>query len=100
LTFRRFASQPGPVIELNRAAAVAMAEGPETGLALIDQIRPVGVLDGYQLLHASRADLLRRAGQRGEAAIAYRRALVLCTNPVEARYLRRRLRQVVVNEDG
>ena len=86
--------QPGPVVELNRAIAVAMADGPEAGLALIDGIEASGELEGYHLLHASRADLLRRAGRFHEAAAAYQQALPLCTNPVEVRYLERRLGEV------
>jgi RNA polymerase sigma-70 factor, ECF subfamily len=84
------ALDPSPVIELNRAVAVAMAEGPERGLALMDAIEG---LDAYHLLHAARADLLRRLG-RGEAArAAYGRALELAGNPVEREFLERRLRE-------
>jgi len=85
---------PSPVIELNRAAAVAMAEGPAAGLRLLDALALRGVLEQYHLLHAARADLLRRAARPTEAAVAYRRALVLCTNPVEREYLERRIREV------
>jgi RNA polymerase sigma-70 factor (ECF subfamily) len=84
---------PSAVVELNRAVAVAMAFGPEAGLKLIDEIES-GKLAEYYLLHGARADLLRRAGRRAEAAAAYGRALALCSNPVETRYLRRRLREV------
>lgn len=83
--------QPSPVVELNRAVAVAMAAGPERGLELVDAISG---LDGYHLLHATRADLLRRSGRRGEAAAAYARALELATNPVERSFLERRLAEV------
>src|ERR671922_2731021 len=83
--------QPSPVVELNRAVAIAMAEGPERGLELIDRIPG---LDQYHLLHATRADLLRRGGRRDEAASAYRRALELATNPVERSFLARRLAEV------
>ncbi|HET7857538.1 MAG TPA: RNA polymerase sigma factor [Gaiellaceae bacterium] len=83
--------QPSPVIELNRAVAIAMADGPERGLELVDRISG---LDDYHLLHASRADLLRRSGRRDEAAAAYRRALELATNPVERSFLERRLDEV------
>ena len=83
--------QPSPVVDLNHAAAVAMAEGPEAGLRLIDVIEAEGSLARYHMLHAARADLLRRAERLPEAAVAYRRALELCTNPVERRYLERRL---------
>ena len=79
---------PGPVIELNRAVAVAMSEGPEQGLELIESIEG---LDGYQPLYTARADLLRRLGRNGEAAAAYRQALELTSNAVERRFLERRL---------
>jgi RNA polymerase sigma-70 factor (ECF subfamily) len=81
---------PSPVVELNRAVAVAMSEGPERGLELIDAIEG---LDGYQPLHAARADLLRRLGRLGEAAESYRLALELTANPVERRFIERRLAQ-------
>ena len=86
--------QPSPVVSLNRAAAVAMASGPETALALVDQLAATSELDTYHLLHAARADLLRRLGRNAEAAISYRRALDLATNNSEQRYLERRLREV------
>jgi predicted RNA polymerase sigma factor len=80
---------PTPVIELNRAVAVAMADGPDAGLALMD---PLAVeLDRYHLFHAARADLLRRCGRTSEAKLAYRRAHDLATNPVERGYLMRRV---------
>jgi RNA polymerase sigma-70 factor (ECF subfamily) len=79
---------PSPVVELNRTVAVAMCEGPERGLELVDAIEG---LDGYQPLHTARADLLRRLGRLGEAGEAYRRALELTTNPVERRFIERRL---------
>ncbi len=82
---------PSPIVELNRAAAVAMAEGAERGLSLIDRIEG---LDDYYLLHSARADLLRRSGRRAEARDAYRRSLGLATNPVERSFLERRLREV------
>jgi RNA polymerase sigma-70 factor (ECF subfamily) len=82
---------PSPVVELNRAAALAMAEGPERGLELIEAIEG---LDAYQPLHAARADLLRRLGREREAAAAYERALALSGNEVERRFLRRRLAEV------
>ena len=80
-----------PVVELNRAVAVAMADGPEAGLALVDALDASGALDGYHLLPATRADLLRRLGRRSEAAAAYRAALALTTGDAERRYLERRL---------
>jgi RNA polymerase sigma-70 factor (ECF subfamily) len=86
--------QPGAVVELNRAAAVAMAFGPEAGLKLLDALDVSGELAGYYLAHAARADLLRRAGNHYEAAASYRSAIELCRNPVETRYLRRRLEEV------
>jgi RNA polymerase sigma-70 factor (ECF subfamily) len=79
---------PSPVVELNRAAAVAMSEGPERGLELIETIEG---LDAYQPLHAARADLLRRLGRGPEAATAYARALELSANPVERRYIEGRI---------
>jgi RNA polymerase sigma-70 factor, ECF subfamily len=82
---------PSPVVELNRAAAVAMASGPNEGLSLIDRIEG---LDDYYLLHAARADLLRRGGRNAEAAASYRRALALATNPVERDFFERRLAEV------
>jgi RNA polymerase sigma-70 factor (ECF subfamily) len=80
-----------PVVELNHAVAVAMAEGPERGLAMIGAIRG---LDDYHLLHAARAELLRRAGRPSEAAPAYTRALELAANPAERDFLARRLAEL------
>jgi len=80
-----------PVVELNRAVAVAMAEGPERGLDLVEALSAEGALDGYRLLPATRADLLRRLGRRAEAAVAYEEALALTTTTAERRYLERRL---------
>jgi RNA polymerase sigma-70 factor (ECF subfamily) len=82
---------PSPVVELNRAVAVAMAEGPEHGLRLIDRIEG---LDGYRHLHSARADLLRRLGRSDEAAEAYRRALEFAAQPAERAFLERRLAEV------
>ncbi len=82
---------PSPVVELNKAVAVAMAVGPAAGLALIDDLDARGVLADYHLLPATRADLLRRAGRHEEAAVHYRRALDLATTDAERRYLARRL---------
>ena len=87
-------AQPSPVVSLNRAVAVAMAEGPEHGLALIDALSSSDDLEHYHLLHAARADLLRRMGSSAEAARSYERALALVTNESERRYLQRRLREV------
>jgi RNA polymerase sigma-70 factor (ECF subfamily) len=86
--------QPSPIVSLNRAAAVAMVEGPRPALALIDSLAAAGDLDRYHLLHAARADLLRRLGSRAEAAASYGRALGLVTNDAERRFLERRLREV------
>jgi RNA polymerase sigma-70 factor (ECF subfamily) len=86
--------QPSPIVSLNRAVAVAMADDPQTGLALIDVLATNGDLDGYHLLHAARADLLRRIGSSPEAAKNYKRALELVTNESERRFLERRLREV------
>jgi RNA polymerase sigma-70 factor (ECF subfamily) len=86
--------QPSAVVSLNRAVAVAMADGPRPALALIDALAASGDLDGYHLLHAARADLLRRAGSPVEAAKSYAQALALVTNDSERRYLERRLREV------
>ena len=86
--------QASPVVSLNRAAAIAMAYGPDRALALIDGLAADGVLNDYHLLHAARADLLRRAGSRTEAAKAYARALELVSNDTERRFLLRRLREV------
>ncbi|MCA9930760.1 MAG: RNA polymerase sigma factor [Anaerolineales bacterium] len=85
---------PSPVVALNRAAAVAMVEGPMRGLGLLDDLGKSGALDHYHLFHAARADLLRRAGFFAEAADAYTVALDLCQNSVEKRYLRRRLSEL------
>jgi RNA polymerase sigma-70 factor, ECF subfamily len=84
---------PSPVVELNRAVAVAMAEGPEHGLELIAELEG-GRLERYHLMHSARADLLRRLGRTGEAAAAYRRAHELTANPAERAFLERRLREL------
>jgi RNA polymerase sigma-70 factor (ECF subfamily) len=83
-----------PVVALNHAVAVAMAEGIEAGLARIDEIAASGVLDDYPYLHAARADLLRRIGRFEDARAAYERALGLTANAAERRFLRRRLAEV------
>ncbi|MEO8053005.1 MAG: RNA polymerase sigma factor [Acidobacteriota bacterium] len=87
-------SQPSPIVALNRAVAVAMVNGPRAALELIDAIVASGDLDGYHLLHSTRADLLRRMGSNQKAAEAYLRALALVTNDSERRFLERRLREV------
>ena len=86
--------QPWPVVSLNRAVAVAMASGPQAGLDIVDRLAASSDLDSYHLLHAARADLLRRMGAAEEAAKSYRRALELATNDSERRFLERRLREV------
>jgi RNA polymerase sigma-70 factor, ECF subfamily len=86
--------QPSPIVSLNRAVAVAMVDGPQPALALIDALAATGDLDGYHLLHAARADLLRRMGSFAEAAKSYARALELATTASERRFLERRLREV------
>lgn len=87
-------AQPSPIISLNRAVAVAMAQGPKQGLALLESIANGEHLENYHLLHATRADLLRRMGALEEAARSYRRALLLVNNESERRYLERRLQAV------
>lgn len=82
---------PSPVVELNRAVAVAMADGPEAGLSLVEALEASGALPGYHLLPATRADLLRRLDRPAEAAAAYRQALELAATDAERRYLTRRL---------
>jgi RNA polymerase sigma-70 factor (ECF subfamily) len=86
--------QPSPIVSLNRAVAVAMADGPQSGLALVDALAATEDLANYHLLHAARADLLRRLGSPVEAAKSYAQALALVTNDSERRYLERRLREV------
>ncbi|MDI3340293.1 MAG: RNA polymerase sigma factor [Sphaerobacter sp.] len=85
---------PSPVVELNRAVAVALSEGCEIGLRLLDRLAASQRLDGYHHYHAARADLLRRLGRRQEAAAAYRTALELAANEAERAYLQRRLDEV------
>jgi RNA polymerase sigma-70 factor, ECF subfamily len=84
---RLAAMTPSPVVELNRAVAVSMADGPEAGLRLVDDLAGRGTLDRYSLLHSVRAALLRRVGRPVDAAAEYRRALELSTNPVDRRFL-------------
>jgi RNA polymerase sigma-70 factor (ECF subfamily) len=86
--------QPSPIVSLNRAVAVAMADSPAPALALIDQLAASEDLANYHLLHAARADLLRRLGSPVEAAKSYQRALALVTNDSERRFLERRLREM------
>jgi RNA polymerase sigma-70 factor (ECF subfamily) len=85
---------PSPVIELNRAAAVAMRDGPLAGLTLIDAILSRGDLADYYLAHSARADMCRRLGRSEEAQVSYKRALGLVRQEPERRFLERRLREV------
>jgi RNA polymerase sigma-70 factor, ECF subfamily len=85
---------PSPVVELNRAVAVGMADGPAAGLALVDALGTASQLHGYHLLHATRADLLRRLDRRDEAAGSYRQALALADSDAERRFFARRLAEV------
>lgn len=95
LLYSRLAKMaPSPVVELNQAVAVAMAHGPEEGLALLDCQRLDDALGSYHHYHAARADLLRRAGRWHEAEASYVRALALCQNDIERRFLRRRLSEL------
>jgi len=86
--------QPSAIVSLNRAVAVAMVDGARPALALIDDLAASGDLENYHLLHAARADLLRRLGSSQEAAKSYKRALALVSNDSERRFLERRLREV------
>jgi RNA polymerase sigma-70 factor, ECF subfamily len=86
--------QPSPVISLNRAVAVAMAEGPRRGLELMEELAAGSDLENYHLLHAARADMQRRLGAFAEAAVEYEKALGLVTNESERRYLEKRLREM------
>jgi RNA polymerase sigma-70 factor (ECF subfamily) len=92
--------QPSPVVELNRAVAIAMAEGPERGLQLIDAIEAEGKLHDYHLLWSARADLLRRLGRWREARDAYANALGLVTDEPQRRFLQRRITEVEEREEG
>jgi len=92
--------QPSPIVELNRAVAVAMVQGPRTGLELIDGLAASNDLENYHLLHAARADFLRRMADFQEAEKSYQRALELATNESERRYLQRRLKEVRGRRNG
>ena len=85
---------PSPVIELNRAVAVAMRDGPEAGLALIDEMLDRGELTEYRLAHAARAELCRRLGRTADARASYKRALALTRQEPERRFLERQLSQL------
>jgi RNA polymerase sigma-70 factor (ECF subfamily) len=86
--------EPSPVVELNRAAAVAMRDGPQAGLDLIDAILEDGELKNYHLAHAARADLCRRLGKTMQARASYERALTLTRLEPERQFLERRLREL------
>ena len=87
-------ADPSPVIELNRAVAVAMRDGPAAGLALIDAILDRGDLRDYRLAHAARADLCRRLGRTADARTSYERALALARQEPERRFLERRIAEL------
>jgi RNA polymerase sigma-70 factor (ECF subfamily) len=86
--------QPSPVVQLNRAVAIAMRDGPEAGLAHIDQVLKHGELTNYYLAHAARADLCRRLGRRDEARASYEKALALTQQEPERQFLQERIRQL------
>ena len=90
-------ADPSPVIELNRAAAVAMRDGPAAGLAIVDAILAHGDLDDYHLAHSARADLCRRLGRLADARASYERALALTKQEPERRFLEKRLRELPIN---
>ena len=92
--------EPSPVVELNLAVAVAMADGPATGLAMMDGLVGDGSLDGYPYLHAARADLLRRLSRWTEAVTAYRLALTLTDNRAERAFLQRRIAEIALAGSG
>jgi RNA polymerase sigma-70 factor (ECF subfamily) len=85
---------PSPVVELNRAVAVAMASGPDRGLQIVDGVAATGQLEQYPYLHAARADLLRRLGRLDEAGVAYARARELTANRAEREFIDRRIAEV------
>jgi RNA polymerase sigma-70 factor (ECF subfamily) len=86
--------EPSPIVELNRAAAVAMRDGPDAGLLLIDEILGRGDLETYHLAHSARADLCRRLGRKKEAQVSYERALELARQEPERRFIQRRLTEL------
>jgi RNA polymerase sigma-70 factor (ECF subfamily) len=87
-------ADPSPVVELNRAAAVAMRDGPAAGLALVDAILDRGDLGDYHFAHSARADLCRRLGMTADARSSYKRALALTRQEPERRFLERRLAEL------
>jgi len=88
---------PSPIVELNQAVAVAMADGPAQGLTLLDRLQLDTALAHYHFYHAAHADLLRRAGRLDEATTCYNAALALCQNTIERRFLQRRMRELAVS---
>jgi RNA polymerase sigma-70 factor (ECF subfamily) len=91
-------AEPSPVVELNRAVAVAMRDGPAAGLALVDAILARGELSDYRLAHAARADLCRRLGRTAEARVSYQRALELTLQEPERRFIERRLAELTIGQ--
>jgi len=89
--------EPSPVIELNRAVAVAMRDGSAAGLALVDALLRDGHLSDYRLAHAARADLCRRLGRISHARDSYQRALALTRQEAERRFLERRLEELIID---
>ncbi len=85
---------PTPIVALNRAAALAMRDGPQAGLAILDELADEPALNDYHLYHSARADMLRRLERTADSATAYRRALALATNPAERRFLERRVQEM------
>jgi RNA polymerase sigma-70 factor, ECF subfamily len=90
-------ADPSPIVELNRAAAIAMRDGPAAGLAIVDAILARGDLDAYHLAHSARADLCRRLGRLAEARASYQRALALTRQEPERRFLERRMRELPIS---
>jgi RNA polymerase sigma-70 factor (ECF subfamily) len=93
-------SEPTPIVELNRAVAVAMRDGPEAGLALVDGLLARGELVEYRLAHAARADLCRRLGRSAEARDSYLRAIALTQLEPERQYMQRRMAELAGHERG
>lgn len=99
LLYRRLASMaPSPIVELNHAVAVAMAHGPEAGLSLMDQLNLATALQRYHHYHSARGELLRRLERNAEATACYERALALCQNEIERRFIQRRLAECAGHE--
>ena len=86
--------QPSPVVQLNRAVAIAMRDGPEAGLAQIDAVLELGELANYYLAHSARADMCRRLGRTAEARSSYEKALTLTQQEPERQFLQERIRQL------